>query len=147
MHPTTWRAAFLASTSVLVLAACQNWGSGDVVRPPLTVPDAQTTEPDTAPPPPPPDLSAMPGVGDTCDDLLLKCRDGLACIDGECLAIGTSTAGTTCLLSDECTDGLVCGLEVAARKKARRSPASFAYGPMDAPRTTCAPRPASTERA
>ena len=116
-------------TSVLFLAACQNWGSGAAVRPPLTVPDAQTTEPDTAPPPPPPDLSSMPGVGDNCDESLLACREGLACINGECLAIGTSTAGTTCLLSDECTDGLVCGLEGRCTEEGSAQPGELCVRP------------------
>ncbi len=101
----------IALLSSLVATGCQNWGSGDIVRPPLVAPDAGVAKDADAASWAPPDLASMPGVGDSCSVDLSPCREGLSCIEGTCRAIGTSTPGTTCILSDECTDGLVCGLE------------------------------------
>jgi pimeloyl-ACP methyl ester carboxylesterase len=48
------------------------------------------------------------GVGDPCNDTD-KCRPGLACNNGTCAPGRSSEAGTACVISAECKDGLYCG--------------------------------------
>lgn len=112
MRPSTRIPVFaLAAVSLLTLGACQNWFRGGDVDPPALLPETVTDAQDAQTRALPPDLASMPGIDEACGEGFVPCRDGLACIEGTCRAIGTSTTGTTCLLSDECTDGLVCGLE------------------------------------
>lgn len=129
MQLSTRTSVALASVSLLTLGACQNWFRGDAPTSPLTLPDAVTDTQDAQPAPPPPDLASMPGVDDVCGDGLMACRAGLACIEGTCRAIGTSTIGTTCLLSDECTEGLVCGLEGRCTAEGEAPPGALCVRP------------------
>ena len=48
-------------------------------------------------------------MGESCDESVV-CRIGLICVDGTCEAVGETTEGATCVVSDECADGLGCGL-------------------------------------
>jgi hypothetical protein len=43
-------------------------------------------------------------------DQTSDCRIGLVCASGTCRAVGTSGINIPCILSDECGDGLYCGL-------------------------------------
>jgi pimeloyl-ACP methyl ester carboxylesterase len=49
------------------------------------------------------------GVGEPCNDGTDKCRPGLACNNGTCAPGRSSEAGTACVISAECKDGLYCG--------------------------------------
>lgn len=57
-----------------------------------------------------PDANAPRGVGERCDDGG-TCRPGLACTAGVCQPGRSSEAGTPCVISAECNDGLYCGPE------------------------------------
>ena len=62
-----------------------------------------------------PDASPFPtpgggGVGSACDDVLV-CRPGLACVSGTCEPGRSSDAGSACVISAECKEGLYCGPE------------------------------------
>lgn len=50
------------------------------------------------------------GVGERCDDGGV-CRSGLACTGGTCQPGRSLDAGTACVISAECKDGLYCGPE------------------------------------
>lgn len=59
------------------------------------------------------DLLGELGVGEACElaaDQSSDCRIGLVCASGACRAVGTSGINIPCILSDECGDGLYCGL-------------------------------------
>jgi hypothetical protein len=129
MQLSTRTSVAIVFVGLLALGACQNYDRGGSFSVPLPQPDAVSNTQDVAPLPPPPDLASMPGVGDVCGDALTPCRDGLACIEDTCRAIGTSTTGTTCLLSDECTDGLVCGLEGRCAAEGAGAPGALCVRP------------------
>ncbi|NRA32224.1 MAG: hypothetical protein HRU17_02685 [Polyangiaceae bacterium] len=49
----------------------------------------------------------FPGIGEACS-ATESCRTGLTCTDSACEPSAASTAGTTCVVSAECEDGLKC---------------------------------------
>jgi hypothetical protein len=104
--------ASLIALGIGVMApGCQNWFRGDIGPPPLLLPgDGANGNLDVSGDGPPVNVQDAPGVGDACGDGIDTCRQGLVCVNGLCRAVGTSSLGNTCLLSDECAGGLVCGL-------------------------------------
>lgn len=97
-----------------VSAACDNYFRGKVEQQIPTIPDGLNGSTDTTAEP----FAQGAGVGEACGETengVVLCRQGLTCVKEECRAVGTSLEGQSCILSDECADGLICDTYGACR--------------------------------
>ncbi|MGM0578727.1 MAG: hypothetical protein ACQEXJ_23595 [Myxococcota bacterium] len=54
------------------------------------------------------------GLGESCTEIeegVSDCRFGLDCVDGLCMATGTTAENNPCILTEECADGLQCSFK------------------------------------